>query len=152
MNAQLIRLVARLAATAALAIGFVLGAASSAGAQLPPLPIPPGEEAPAPDEGGAPDAGSPLPDALDPLLDPLAPVLDPLLEQIPGGDAEVPPEDETPGDAGDGSTGDGAATPPPSESGSVGGATLPRTGGTVAVGLASSLAAAGLVLRRFLRS
>ena len=158
MTAPILRLIVRSAALLALAVGFVVGSAGLAGAQLPELPAPGGEEAPdgedAPDgeETPAPEGESPLPEELDPVLDPLQPVLDPLqpvLDQIPG--AGAPEEGEDPAD---GTETEGEATTPtpsPAATSAAGAATLPRTGGTVAIGFAGAAAAAGLVLRRLLR-
>lgn len=157
MDAHIIRFAARAAAVAALALGFLAGSASLAAAQVPGLPpelAPPGGEEPQPpDEGGGPE--SPLPDELDPLTDPLAPVLDPILEQLPGDDAETPEEGGDPGDGGstdDGSTDDGSTESDFATPSAAGASSLPRTGGTVAMGLASALAVAALALRRVLRA
>lgn len=158
MTAPILRLIVRSAAVVALALGFVVGSAGLAGAQLPELPIPGGEEAPdggeTPEETPVPEGESPLPEELDPLLDPLQPVLDPLqpvLDQIPG--AGAPEEGEDPAEGDGTETEDDAATPTPTpaSASAAGAATLPRTGGTVAIGFAGAAAAAGLVLRRLLR-
>ena len=159
MNAPIVRLIVRSAALLALALGFVVGSAGLAAAQLPELPIPGGEEAPegeeTPEETPDPEGGSPLPEELDPLLDPLQPVLDPLqpvLDQIPG--AGAPEDGEDPAEGTDGTeTEDDASTPAPTAASpsAAGAATLPRTGGTVAIGFAAAAAAGGLVLRRLLR-
>ena len=156
MTAPILRLIVRSAALLALAVGFVVGSAGLAAAQLPELPAPGGEEAPdgeeTPEETPAPEGESPLPEELDPVLDPLQPVLDPLqpvLDQIPG--AGAPEEGE---DTADGTETEGEATTPtpsPAATSAAGAATLPRTGGTVAIGFAGAAAAAGLVLRRLLR-
>ncbi|MCO8127409.1 hypothetical protein NHL50_09320 [Acidimicrobiia bacterium EGI L10123] len=152
MTAPILRLIVRSAALLALAFGFVVGSAGFAGAQLPELPAPGGEEAPdgeeTPEETPTPDGEgeSPLPEELDPVLDPLQPVLD----QIPGADAPEDGEDPAEGTDGTETEGD-AATPAPASPSAAGAATLPRTGGTVAIGFAGAAAAAGLVLRRLLR-